>query len=31
MSQRLAESFNEDLKAIASFFVTFARKELNIG
>jgi hypothetical protein len=31
MSQRLAESFREDLKAIASFFVPFARKELNIG
>jgi hypothetical protein len=31
MSQRLAESFHEDLKAIASFFVPFARKELNIG
>jgi hypothetical protein len=30
-SQRRAESFHEDLKALASFFVPFARKELNIG
>lgn len=30
-SQRRAEGFHEDLKALASFFVPFARKELNIG
>ena len=31
MSQRRAESFHEDIKALASFFVPFARKELTIG
>jgi hypothetical protein len=31
MTQRQAESFLEDLKALASFFVPFARKELNLG
>jgi hypothetical protein len=31
LSQRRAESFHEDIKALASFFVPFARKELTIG
>lgn len=31
MSQRRAERFHEDIKALASFFVPFARKELNLG
>ncbi|MEB3195742.1 MAG: hypothetical protein VKP62_00920 [Candidatus Sericytochromatia bacterium] len=31
LSQRRAEGFHEDLKAIACFFVPFARKELSIG
>ena len=31
VSQRRAEGFHEDLKALASFFVPFARKELTIG
>ncbi|MEB3330362.1 MAG: hypothetical protein VKQ33_14145 [Candidatus Sericytochromatia bacterium] len=31
LSQRRAEGFHEDLKALASFFVPFARKELSIG
>lgn len=31
MSQRRAESFKEDVRALSSFFVPFARKELNIG
>ncbi|MEB3220764.1 MAG: hypothetical protein VKS61_01670 [Candidatus Sericytochromatia bacterium] len=31
LSQRRAEGFHEDLKALASFFVPFARKELTIG
>ncbi|HEY9721008.1 MAG TPA: hypothetical protein V6D47_03290, partial [Oscillatoriaceae cyanobacterium] len=31
MTQRRAESFKEDIRALSSFFVPFARKELNIG
>lgn len=31
LGQRRAESFHEDIKALASFFVPFARKELTIG
>ncbi|MEB3285826.1 MAG: hypothetical protein VKN33_11115 [Candidatus Sericytochromatia bacterium] len=31
LSQRRAEGFHEDIKALASFFVPFARKELSIG
>jgi hypothetical protein len=31
LTQRRAEGFHEDLKALASFFVPFARKELYIG
>lgn len=31
LTQRRAEGFHEDLKALASFFVPFARKELTIG
>jgi hypothetical protein len=31
LTQRRAEGFHEDIKALASFFVPFARKELSIG
>jgi hypothetical protein len=31
LTQRRAEGFHEDLKALASFFVPFARKELSLG
>jgi hypothetical protein len=31
LTERRAEGFYEDIKALASFFVPFARKELSVG
>lgn len=31
MAQRVADRFHEDIKALASYFVPFARKELTLG